>query len=133
MLRAVIEGLNYQFRDMVLTLEQATGTEVQRVIAVGGGTRNTFWMQNKADVIGRPIEIPDVEEATPLGAACLAGIGVGLYKDADEACKRVYRPGKTYQPDEGLRGAYSRWFGIYRDLYPATAPINHRLFKEFTT
>jgi xylulokinase len=133
MLRAIIEGLNYQFRDMVVTLEKATGTEIQRVIAVGGGTRNTFWMQNKADVLGRPIEIPDVEEATPLGAAALAGIGVGLYKDADEASSRVYRRGKTYQPDSGLANRYLRWFEIYRELYPATAPVNHRLFKEFNS
>ena len=133
MLRAIIEGLDYQFRDMVVTLEEALGSEIQRVIAVGGATRNAFWMQNKADVTGRPIEIPDVEEATPLGAAALAGIGVGLYKDEDEASKRVYRPGKTYQPDTKLAGMYSRWFDLYRELYPATAPVSHRLFKEFTT
>ena len=74
-----------------------------------------------------------MEEATPLGAAALAGIGVGLYKDEDEACKRVYRPGKTYQPDTKLADKYSRWFDLYRELYPATAPVSHRLFKEFTT
>ena len=45
-------------------------------IAVGGGARNAFWMQNKADVVGRPIEVPAIEEATPLGAAILAGIAL---------------------------------------------------------
>ncbi len=133
MLRAIIEGLDYQFLDMVLAMEKALGSELQRVIAVGGATRNAFWMQNKADVIGRPIEIPNVEEATPLGAAMLAGIGVGLYRDEEDACQRVYRPGKTYEPDPQLADAVRRWFALYRELYPATAPVSHRLFKEFTT
>ena len=65
---------------------------------MGGATRNEFWMQNKADVAGRPIEVPDVEEATPLGAAILAGIGVGLYRDERDAFERVYKPGKTFEP-----------------------------------
>jgi sugar (pentulose or hexulose) kinase len=54
-------------------------------VAVGGATRNVFWMQNKADVTGLPVEVPEVEEATPLGAAILAGIGVGLYRDEQDA------------------------------------------------
>jgi sugar (pentulose or hexulose) kinase len=103
------------------------------VIAVGGATRNAMWMQNKADVIGRPLEIPDVEEATPLGAALLAGVGVEIFRDAEEACQRAYRPGVTYQPDLQMTAKYARWFEIYRQLYPATAPISHRLFQEFTS
>ena len=79
-------------------------------VAVGGATRNSFWMQNKADVVGRPIEVPDVEEATPLGAAILAGIGVGLYRDEEDALQRVYRPGKTYEPDRKRSAQYAEWF-----------------------
>jgi glycerol kinase len=80
MLRAIIEGLDYQFLDIVRAMERGLGTEPERFVAVGGAVRNEFWMQNKADVVGRPIEVPDVEEATPLGVAILAGIGVGLYE-----------------------------------------------------
>jgi len=133
MLRAIIEGLDYQFLDTVLALETALGSKLERVVAVGGAIRNTFWMQNKADVIGRPIEAPQIEEATPLGAALLAGMGVGLYRDAEEACQRVYRPGATYAPDPRRAAKYADWFELYRQLYPATSSLNHRLFKEFTT
>ncbi len=99
MLRAIIEGLDYQFLDMVLALEKSLGTTLERFIAVGGATRNTFWMQNKADVVGRPIEVHDVEEATPLGAAILAGIGVGLYQRRrrclpSRAARRPYLPAR---------------------------------------
>jgi len=136
MLRAVIEGLDYQFFDIVTAMESllaghgGTLAGPPRIVAVGGATRNTFWMQNKADVTGRPIEVPDIEEASPLGAAILAGIGLGIYRDEQDAFERVYRPGKVYQPDPLLAPRYAEWFAIYRDLYPALAPISHRLTSE---
>ena len=85
LLRAIIEGLDYQFVEMVGCSGGGAGAPLDRFVAVGGATRNGFWMQNKADMLGRPIEVPDVEEATPLGAAILAGIGVGLYHDVHDA------------------------------------------------
>jgi xylulokinase len=132
-LRAIIEALDYQFLDMVSALESALGRSLDQFVAVGGATRNSFWMQNKADVVGRPLEVPAVEEATPLGAAILAGIGVGLYRDEQEAFQRVYRPGRTYQPDPRRAARYAEWFSVYRDLYPAVRPLHHRLFEEFMT
>ena len=135
MLRAVIEGLDYQFLDIVTSMEGVLAdcglmekASQPRIVAVGGATRNQFWMQNKADVVGRPIEVPDIEEATPLGAAILAGIGLGIYRDEQDAFERTYRAGKTYQPDPKLAAQYAEGFSIYRQLYPALAPINHRLF-----
>jgi xylulokinase len=129
-LRAMIEGLDYQFLDIVSAMERAMGTKLERFIAVGGATRNTFWMQNKADVVGRPVEVPEVEEATPLGAAILAGIGVGLYKDEQDAYQHVYRPGKTYEPDANLSAQYAEWFRIYQDLYPALSQIHHQFAQK---
>lgn len=131
LLRAVLEGLDYQFRDIVLTMEARLEAALERIVVVGGATRNAFWMQNKADVLGRPVEVPAVDEATPLGAAILAGIGVGIYADEQEAFQRVYRPGRTFQPDPGLAPRYARWFEAYRALYPALAPVSRRLFGEF--
>jgi xylulokinase len=130
-LRAVVEGLDYQFRDIVTGMEAALGTKLERFAAVGGATQNAFWMQNKADVLGRPIEVPNVQEATPLGAAILAGIGLGLYRDEEDALRRIQRPGKTYEPDATLATRYADWFGIYRELHPALAPVHHRLCDRF--
>jgi xylulokinase len=130
MFRAIIEGLDYQFLDIVTSLESGLGTKLERVIAVGGATRNEFWMQNKADVTGRSIEVPAVEEATPLGAAILAGIGLGLYRDEQDAYERVYKAGKTYHPDMDLHARYAEGFQIYKKLYSGLAPIHHRLFDR---
>jgi len=126
-LRAMIEGLNYQFLDIVSTVEENLGMRLQKFIAVGGATRNEFWMQNKADVVGRPIEVPDIEEATPLGAAILAGIGIGLYQDEQDAFEHVYKPGKTYEPKAELADTYARKFKIYRQLHPALSSISRQL------
>jgi xylulokinase len=131
MLRAIIEGLDYQVLDIVKALKSGLGINPERLVAVGGATRNQFWMQNKADVLGLPIEVPAVEEATPLGAAILAGIGVGLYENEQDAFERVYKPGVTYEPDPQLAPKYAEWYQIYQQLYPALASINHQLYEQF--
>jgi len=127
MLRAIIEGLDYQFLDIVTAMESGLQGKLEKFVAVGGATRNELWMQNKADVVGRPIEVPDIQEATPLGAAILAGIGVGLYRDEQDAFEHVYRPGKTYEPDPDLSARYAEWFRVYRQLYPALKQVSHQL------
>ena len=131
LLRAVIEGLDYQVLDIVTSLKTGLGIDPGRLVAVGGATRNSFWMQNKADVLGLPIEAPEIEEATPLGAAILAGLGVGLYRDEQEAFEHVYKPGKIYQPDAKLASTYARGYQIYKQLYPALKPVSHQLYDQF--
>jgi xylulokinase len=127
MLRAVIEALDYQFLEIVGGFESALGVRPERIVAIGGPTRNEFWMQNKADVAGRPIEVPQLDEAVPLGAAILAGIGVGLYRDEQEAFERVWKPGRVYQPDPVRAAEYAARFETYRQLYPALRELNARL------
>lgn len=130
-LRAIIEGLDYQVLDIITALEGGLGVKPDKLVVVGGAARNKFWMQNKADVAGRPIEVPEIEEATPLGAAILAGIGVGLYKDEQDAFEHVYKPGQTYEPNPELVPRYEEWFKIYRQLYPTLKPISHQLYEQF--
>ena len=131
LLRAIIEGLDYQVHDIVTALRSGLGISPDKLIATGGATRNPFWMQNKADVTGLPIEVPEVKEATPLGAAILAGIGVGLYRDEQHAFERVYRPGKSYRPDPHVTSKYAEWYQIYKQLYPSLKPVNHQLYDHF--
>ncbi|HEX9118551.1 MAG TPA: FGGY-family carbohydrate kinase, partial [Anaerolineae bacterium] len=127
LLRAIVEGLDYQFLHITEAM-QANGVAFDRLIAVGGAVRNKFWMQNKADIAGRCIETPEVEDATPLGAAMLAGIGVGIYRDAADACAHVFRPGPVYEPDLALTARYADLFEIYKQVYPALAPVSHQLY-----
>jgi len=127
MLRAIIEALNFQFLEIMAGLETAVGVAPQKLVAGGGGTSNPFWMQNRADVAGRAIEAPAVEETTPLGAAILAGIGVGLYKNEEDAFRQVYRPGRVYEPDLKLSAFYAERFEVFRKIYPALKEISAAL------
>ena len=131
MLRAVFEGLNYQFLQILKGLETGLGLRSDKLVAIGGGTKNAFSMQNKADMAGKPLEAPELGEATPLGAAILAGIGVGLYKDEQDAFRQVYRPGRTYEPELELTAKYARWFETFEQLYPALRQVNARLGQQF--
>ena len=127
MLRAVVEGLNFQFLQIVQGVQTALKVTPDKFVAVGGGTHNALLMQNKADMVGRAFETPEIEEATPLGAAILAGIGAGLYADEADAFARVYRPGKIYEPDADMTAFYAERFETYKQLYPALAPISRQL------
>lgn len=130
MLRALIEGLDYQFLDIVRTM-QGLGVPFDQLVVVGGAARNRFWMQNKADMVGLPLETPEVEDATPLGAAMLAGIGVGVYRDEQDAYRHVCKPGAIYQPDLSATKQYEDLFGIYKQIYPALRPISQQIYSRF--
>ncbi len=123
MVRAVVEGLSYQFLQILKGLESGFGLKADTLVAVGGGTKNRFAMQNKADMAGKPIEAPEIEEATPLGAAILAGIGVGLYRDEQDAYNHVARPGRVYEPNAALTAQYAEWYKTFERLYPALKEV----------
>ena len=125
MLRALIEGLDYQLLDIVQEMRKNLGFDVRTLVIAGGAVRNEFWMQNKADMIGRVIEGPEVEDASPLGAAMLAGIGVGIYRDEKDAFEHVQKPGKTYEPDLRVTAQYAELFPLYKSLYPALKQVSH--------
>ncbi len=132
LIRATIEGLDYQFRQMVESLENALSISPTKILAVGGATKNEFWMQNKADVCNKVIEVPKVHEATPLGAAMLAGIGTGVYASEREAIESVRQPGVLFMPDAELTDKYSEYYNdVYKDIYAALRDVNHKIFKKF--
>ena len=123
-LRAVVEGLNYQFLQILAGLQRGLGVKPDRLVAVGGGAQNAFWMQNKADMAGLCFETPEVAEATPLGAAILAGIGVGIYRDEQDAFEQVRKPGKVYEPRADLTAAYAERFEVFQQIYPALRGVH---------
>jgi len=132
MLRAIIEGLDYQFLDIVKTMQNAMNVPSQgKLVVVGGAVRNKFWMQNKADMVGQTIEAPAVEDASPLGAAMLAGIGMGIYRDEQDAFEHVWKPGTTFEPEQQVTARYADLFPVYEQLYGALAPISHQLYDRF--
>jgi glycerol kinase len=97
LVRATLEAIAYQTRDVVGTMEAEAGLRIPLLRVDGGGTANTFLMQFQADILGIPIHRAAVPETTALGAAYLAGLAVGLWRDPAEI-SRLWAAAETYQP-----------------------------------
>ncbi len=130
MIRSVIEALNYQFRDMLAAFENASGSSAEKIVATGGASQNEFWTQNKADITGRMIEVPAAEEATPLGAAIISGIGTGIYKNEKEAYDQTYRISYICEPDLKNKTAYDDYYVIYKSLYPDLKNLSNSIYER---
>lgn len=128
MMRAVFEGLSMQARMVVEMEERVAGHPVKALCAVGGGTRIGLWQQIKADVTGKTVEVPEVAEASVLGAALLAGVGVGAFANIDDAACQVDR-GDTryYEPDPANHAFYSELYTIYGQANTALMDVNAQL------
>ncbi|AZN40315.1 glycerol kinase GlpK [Paenibacillus albus] len=81
--RAVLEALAYQTKDVLSVMEQDSGITLLALAVDGGAVGNDFLMQFQSDVLGVPVERPAEKESTALGAAFLAGLAVGYWKDQD--------------------------------------------------
>ena len=94
--RAMLESLSFKLRDAMMTLEDAGGFTTDKIIVVGGGSKNRFWNQLRADITGKPIQTIDQKETTVLGAALFAMAGAGIFSSPDEARKSInYNPQLT--------------------------------------
>ncbi len=114
--RATMEGTAYALRHNLEVAEKA-GAGVALLHAVGGACNSRLWMQIKADVTKTPIRTVQSDNATALGAAMLAGVGVGAYRDFDEAVKFAVRFKDSYTHDEANYTAYDRAYAKYRAIY----------------
>ncbi|UXU82803.1 glycerol kinase GlpK [Mammaliicoccus sciuri] len=87
-IRATLESLCYQTRDVLEAMEKDSGINVETLRVDGGAVKNNFLMQFQADIVNTPVERPEVNETTALGAAYLAGLAVGFWKSKDEIKQR---------------------------------------------
>ena len=122
--RSLYEGVAFSLRDCRDALG-AKGLGFSQARVTGGGARSRLWRQIVADVLGVPLALPAVADAS-FGAALVAGVGVGVFSDprAAEAAIRVV---DTVEPRPEATAFYDRAFPIYRDIQAALAPINHRI------
>ncbi len=82
--RAALEGIAYQVADVVRAMESDSGLKLRQLRVDGGASLNALLMQFQADLLKVPVIRPVVEETTALGAACLAGLAVGCWKNQSE-------------------------------------------------
>jgi len=97
-IRAAQESIAYQVCDLVRAMEADTGTPLTQLKADGGASRDAFLMQFQADILNCEVRRPAIRETTALGAAYLAGLAAGVWKDTDELrslwkCETAFHPG----------------------------------------
>jgi glycerol kinase len=95
--RATLESIAYQTRDVMNAMEQDSGVSPAVLHVDGGACENDFLMQFQADILGIAVERPAVLEVTAMGAAALAGLGVGFWRDRSELDARV-GPATLFEP-----------------------------------
>ena len=104
LVKATMEGVACELAFAVEALG-AAGSPIRRCRVAGGGARSAWWMQLKADLLGVPVEVPSTAEPGTLGAALLAGVGVGTWPSLAEAAGRV-AIGRRFEPDPARAAAF---------------------------
>jgi len=97
--RATLEAIAYQTVDALRAMEQASGEPLLELRADGGASANAWLMQFQADMLGVPVLVPETAETTALGAAYLAGVGIGAWTVSD--VRKGWRQGARYEPRMG--------------------------------
>lgn len=121
-IRAAMEGVALSLRHN-LDIAEAAGAAVNTLRAVGGSANSLLWTQIKADVTGKPIIVPSSDTATTMGAAILAGVGVGVYQDFTEAVGLTVKNKRYHVPNPDNREVYDRNYRIYRGIYEGLKDI----------
>lgn len=120
--RAVMEEGAYVARGHMEILEEVYGRKVEDVAFVGGPSRSRVWSQIVADALNVRVRVPDVLEATCLGAALCALVGAGTYSDLAEASSSTVGTDREYEPNPENAAAYD-------DLYPRWRALNDHMLE----
>ncbi|MEH7350656.1 glycerol kinase GlpK [Gottfriedia acidiceleris] len=110
-IRATLEALAYQTKDVLCAMEADSGIELNTLRVDGGAVKNNFLMQFQSDLLDVPVERPEVNETTALGAAYLAGLAVGYWEN-QETISKQWNMDKRFKPemqDDKREELYSGW------------------------
>jgi xylulokinase len=117
--RAVLEGVSFGLKDMFTLIQNAGLKEITQVRASGGGTKSALWRGILASVLGCELVTVNTTEGAAFGAALLAGVGSGAWKDTAAACAQTIKITGRTEPNAASVETYLNSYAIYRDLYPA--------------
>lgn len=121
--RAIFEGIAYMLRENLALIETVDGRKITAVRSLGGGSRSRIWRQIKADVCGVEISSMNEAECTSLGAAILAAVAMGYYRNAEEAARLANSLAQTLLPDGTKKELYDKGFERYQRVWKQCRPI----------
>lgn len=123
--RAALEGVVYGFRHHLAVFAEM-GLEVRRVVSSNGGSQSAVWLQIAADCLGHPVTHIARHPGSCLGAAYVAGVGVGVF-DGYGDVSRYVEPGRTFTPRPENAAVYDHGYGRFRETYERLRPMYPRL------
>lgn len=125
--RAILEGVAFSIRDCFEVVSNL-GQSVTEIHIVGGGSKSPLWCQIVADILGRELHKPFIEDAA-FGAAVLAGIASGYFSDWHDAIRSNRNMLESITPDPDTHNLYEEYFAIYRESVPDITKHSHKLAK----
>ena len=127
-IRSIMEGVVYSLKDC-LNVFYEMGIPVEKLLCSGGGAKSLVWRQIQADILELPLQSIKNHEHSSYGAALLAAVACGEYKDINEACSRVVFYEDTLHPQKENMEIYSKLYSVYQSLYP----LLKNVFKELSS
>ncbi len=117
-IRATLESLTYQTKDVVCAMERDSGIPLKKLRVDGGAVANDLLMEMQSDVLQVPVDRPTINETTALGAAYLAGLAVGFWKDQDEIT-RHWHLDRSFEPKKSKENSDAAYAGWQRAVHAA--------------
>lgn len=132
MYKAILEGVAFDLREGAERTEKRSGVKITEVRIAGGGSQSETAMQLTADIFGLPTARPHVYEASGLGAAIDAAVGLNLYPDFETAIWNMTRVGKVYMPNPANHKIYNELYHrVYKKMYGRLKPLYDEI-REIT-
>jgi xylulokinase len=127
MTRALLEGVAFGLKDIFQLIQNAGLGEIKQVRASGGGVKGALWRQILASVLGTELVTVNTTEGAAYGAALLAGVAAGAWRDVNSACSTTIKITGSTAPLHEHADAYGKSYGIYDELYPTLKPVFHKM------
>ena len=129
MTQAVMEGVTFSLRD-ILSRIRDLGAKVDTARMIGGGAKSPLWCQMTADILRLKVEKIQTGEGPAFGAAILAMVGAGAFKNVEEACGSLINITETFTPNENTAQAYDKRYPVYVGLYEALKDSFHKIANQ---
>lgn len=117
MTKAILEGVGFALRDSYEILKEM-GIKSKTIRLSGGGAKNLLWRQIISDIFNLKVEIINSTEGPAFGAAILAAVGTGMFKDVNDACNKIIKCTENIMPNVSLNKRYNEKYFHFKQLYP---------------
>lgn len=126
MTQAVLEGVAFALRDS-FEVAKSLGISAERTKICGGGAKSPLWKRIIANVLNIKVDVPETEEGPALGAAMLAAVADGVYRNTEEAAAEIVKAADTVEPDAELAAKYEARYRQFQNIYPACEALFDKL------